>query len=117
MDATSLQSLAAFVLTGTALVAEFGDYITTAEDLAIGGKELNPVARYLQAKIGQAATAFLGGAMTIGTVGLFAWAGYPALGAVFAAVITGIETWMTIRNYRLTHPKTKTAVVPKTLVK
>ena len=86
-----------FVLYGYAVVASYGDAYYTAQGKTVGDVELNPVARWLQDKLG-AALAFF-----VAIVGFTVLAGIliaykPVAAFIYVAVVAGIETFNTIRN-------------------
>lgn len=97
---TDTQSLALFILVGLGIVACIGDYITTQKGFDAGLIEANPVARWLQKKLGMAQATFVSTAAFIVTAGLLAMLS-AKISIAFAASILGIETFNTVRNYLL----------------
>jgi len=94
---TSAQQFVLFGFVFAGLWACYGDAYYTAKGLAKGFVEANPVARYLQAKIGQVGTAVLGMGLFIAASALFSmWTAGGSIG--FAAGITAIETYSTYHN-------------------
>lgn len=89
-----------FALIGAGVLASFGDAYTTLKGFDVGLTEGNPVARYLQKKLGFALSAFL-------AIGVFILAASllsvktPTGAFVFAGAITGLEVFNTVRNYLL----------------
>jgi hypothetical protein len=97
---TNLQQVLLFAFIGTGLVAGIGDYITTSIGLGKGLVEGNPVSAWMQKKVGQAGAAFIALAGFIATSLLISK--FTAVGSiVFAAGITALEAYMTIRNNKL----------------
>jgi len=102
---TDTQDLIIFLMSAGVLAASLGDYITTTIGLGKGLVEANPINKFLFSKIGQAGTAFIEIAAAIMMpviLGQYLGFGY---GAAYAAGIIGLETYMTIRNYKLIHKK------------
>lgn len=97
---TDTQSMILFILVSLGIVACIGDYITTQKGFDAGLTEGNPVARWLQKKIGMAQATFVSTAAFIFTSGLLAMLS-AKVGIAFAASILGIETFNTVRNYRM----------------
>jgi len=97
---SSVQQFWLFGLVGAGILGGVGDYITTQLGFSVGLTESNPVAKWLQAKLGQAPAAFVAIAGFIFSAGLLSLAS-PKAALVYAAGIAGTEIFMTIRNYRL----------------
>ncbi len=98
---TDHQSLIMFILSGGVLATGLGDYITTAIGLGKGMVEVNPINKFLFAKIGQAGTAFIEIAAALFTPIIMAqYAGFK-YGAAYAAALIALEGTMTIRNAKL----------------
>jgi len=93
-------SLIFFILTAYAIIACLGDTYTTETGFAKGYGEGNPVARFLQKKLGVSLSAFVTISAFIATATL-AFKLKPIAGIIYAAAIAALETYMTIRNYKL----------------
>jgi hypothetical protein len=95
------QSLAIFLLVVFGTIASLGDYITTSIGVSSGKwQEANPVAAWLQKKLGMALAAFLATALYIFTSILLLYVS-TTLAFAFAGSVAGLEVFNTIRNYRL----------------
>lgn len=89
-----------FVLVAYAIVASLGDAYYTFKGFSIGLVEANPVARWLQKKLGNALSAFVAISAFVWVAGL--WLKFHPTGSfVFVATVAGVETFNTIRNYKL----------------
>jgi hypothetical protein len=97
---TDGQQLALFILVGASLAAGLADYVTTAIGLGKGFKEINPINKFLFAKIGQPLTAFIELALMIFTPMLLSTFS-PVAGFVSAIGFLALESFNAIRNYRL----------------
>ena len=81
--------------------ANLGDYYTTGRALSVGATEMNPVARWLIKKLGMALASFVSQLVfTAVAASMYAF-GYPKTAIIYVAAVTGLETWMTIHNYRV----------------
>lgn len=89
-----------FALISAGVVASLGDAYTTMLGFGVNLVEGNPVARWLQKKLGFALSAFV----VIGAFVLtasFASVASPTGAFVFAGAVTGVEVFNTVRNYKL----------------
>lgn len=83
-----------------ACLAAVADQYTTMIGLQHGLTEMNPINKFLFAKIGQPLTAFIEGvAMLFSGIGLSVWS--PKAAFVFFGIIAAEETAMAVRNYLL----------------
>jgi hypothetical protein len=92
-----------FLLVVLGILACLGDGYTTMVGVTANKlSEANPVARWLFAKIGESLTIFLGGTLFVFTsVLLYGFIKPQWIGWVFAAGVTGLEIFNTVRNYLL----------------
>lgn len=89
-----------FVLVFAGVLAGLGDAYYTFKGFSVGLVEGNPVARWLQKKLGNALSTFVAIGAFILTAS-FASVVSPTGAFVFAGAITALETFNTIRNYKL----------------
>lgn len=100
MEISTVASGVTFGLAGYAVVIGVADYYTTMIGLQNGLMEGNPIARWLQAKIGLVASTFITLALAIfGIVLLCERFGWAAI--VGVAIGNGLETFNVIRNFIL----------------
>ena len=85
------------VVIAAATVAGVGDAYTTQLGFDAGLTEGNPVAKWLQAKLGLALSTFLVLALFIFSAGVMS-VYQPPLAMIYAAGILALETTMVIRN-------------------
>lgn len=97
---SSAAQVALFFLAAYAIVASLGDSWTTALGLSGGMEEMNPINKFLFAKIGQPLTTFLEIVAIIITSMLMSMES-PTGSFIYLGVIAALETSMVIRNYLL----------------
>lgn len=97
---SGLSQFLLFALIFLGVLAGLGDAYYTFKGFSVNLVEANPVARFLQKKLGNAFSTFVAISAFILTAS-FASVVSPAAAFVFAGAITGLETFNTIRNYKL----------------
>ena len=92
-----------FLLVILGILACLGDGYTTMMGITAGKlSESNPVARWLFSKIGESLTVFLGTTLFIfSSVLIYGFIKPQWIGWTYTGALTGLETFNTIRNYRL----------------
>lgn len=97
---SGLAQFGLFALISAGVLAGLGDAYYTFKGFSVGLVEANPVARWLQKKIGNALSTFVAIGAFILTAS-FASVVSPTAAFVFAGAITALETFNTIRNLKL----------------
>lgn len=83
------------------ILAILGDVYTTSKGFSVGYQESNPIAAWIQKKIGLTLSGFLGGVCALGFIGTLIALNIPTIAFIAACTIAGIETTVAINNYRL----------------
>lgn len=102
---------ALFALIGAGVLAGLGDAYTTLKGFDVGMVEGNPVARYLQKKLGFSLSVFVALSAFVLTASIMS-VKTPTGAFIFAGAITGLEVFNTVRNYLL-YKKGKAAQTKK----
>jgi hypothetical protein len=89
-----------FALIGTGVLAGLGDAYTTQLGFGVELVEGNPIARWLQKKLGFGLSVFAAISAFVLTAS-FASVVSPLVAQLYAGGITALETFNTIRNYKL----------------
>lgn len=89
-----------FALIGAGVLASLGDAYTTMLGFGVKLVEGNPIARWLQNKLGFALSAFVVISAFVLTAS-FASVASSVFAFVYAGAVTAFETFNTIRNYKL----------------
>ncbi len=97
---SGLSQFLLFALISLGVVASLGDAYTTMLGFGVNLVEGNPVARWLQKKLGFGLSAFVAIGAFILTASLLS-VPTPVGAFIFAGAITALETFNTIRNYRM----------------
>src|SRR5882757_290112 len=98
MSGTS--QFALFILIFAGVLAGLGDAYYTFKGFSVNLVEGNPVARWLQKKLGNAFSTFVAIGAFILTASVMSVVS-PTASFIFAGAITAVETFNTIRNYKL----------------